>query len=93
MPTAKCSVNLGTGANLRTAHPQEMCRPLCSRDPRAAGASLLLPSVDWTDSERDLAMSRVLKLVGLKPSASAKRQENKARSGDRAPRAQAPQKT
>jgi hypothetical protein len=59
----------------------------------AAGASLLLTSVDWTDSERDLAMSRVLKLVGLKPAASAKRQENKARSGDRAPRAQAPQKT
>jgi hypothetical protein len=57
----------------------------------AAGASLLLTSVDWTDSQRDLAMSTVLKLVGFKPAAPAKRQGNKAR-GDPAPRATEPQK-
>jgi hypothetical protein len=47
----------------------------------AAGVSLLLTKADWTDSERDLAMSAVLKLVGFKPAAPAKRQGNKARSG------------
>jgi hypothetical protein len=57
----------------------------------AAGASLLLTSVDWTDSQRDLAISGVLKLVGFKRAAPAKRQGNKARSGERAPRAKAPQ--
>jgi hypothetical protein len=51
----------------------------------AAGASLLVTSVDWTDSQRDLAMSTVLKLVGFQPAAPAKRQGNKAR-GDPAPR-------
>ena len=59
----------------------------------AAGASLLLTTVDWTDSERDVAMSGVLKLIGLKPAAPAKRQGNKDSSGDRAPRAKAPEKT
>jgi hypothetical protein len=39
----------------------------------AAGASLLLTSVDWTDSQRDLAISGVLKLVGFKRAAPAKR--------------------
>jgi hypothetical protein len=45
----------------------------------AAGVSLLLTSADWTESERNLAMSAVLKLVGMKPPAPAKRQGNKAR--------------
>jgi hypothetical protein len=57
----------------------------------AAGASLLLTSVDWTDSERDLAMSAVLKLVGFKPAARATRKASKARSGA-APSAKAPRK-
>ena len=46
----------------------------------AAGHSLLLTSVDWTDSQRDLAISGVLKLVGFKPAAPAKRKGNKASS-------------
>jgi hypothetical protein len=45
----------------------------------AAGVSLLLTSADWTESERNLAMSAVLKLVGMKAPAPAKRQGNKAR--------------
>jgi hypothetical protein len=32
----------------------------------ATGASLLLTRADWTDSERDLAISAVLRLVGMK---------------------------
>jgi hypothetical protein len=59
----------------------------------AAGVSLLLTSVDWTESERNLAMSAVLKLAGFKPAAPAKRVGNKTQSGDRPPRAKAPQKT
>jgi hypothetical protein len=55
------------------------------------GTSLLLTSVDWTDSERDQAMSGVLKLLGLKPAAPATRKASKARSGER-PSAKAPQK-
>jgi hypothetical protein len=39
----------------------------------AAGASLLLTSVDWTDSERDLAILAVLRLVGMKVGAPAAR--------------------
>jgi hypothetical protein len=50
----------------------------------AAGVSLLLTSVDWTESERNLAMSAVLKLVGFKSAAPVKRQGNKPRSGDQA---------
>jgi hypothetical protein len=57
----------------------------------AAGGSLLLTSADWTDSERDMAMSSVLKLVGFKPAAPAKRKGDKAR-GDPAQRAKEPQK-
>jgi hypothetical protein len=59
----------------------------------AAGASLLLTSVDWTESERNLAMSAVLKLAGFKSAAPPRRQGTKTRSGDRAPREKAPQKT
>ena len=55
----------------------------------AAGASLLLTSVDWTDRQRDLAMSAILKLVGFKPAAAAKRLGNKAHRGQRAPSAKA----
>jgi hypothetical protein len=51
----------------------------------------LITSVDWTDSQRDLAMSTVLKLVGFKSAAQAKRQGNKARD-DPAPGAKEPQK-
>jgi hypothetical protein len=40
----------------------------------AAGASLLLTRADWTDSERDLAISTVLRLVGMKATAPSKRQ-------------------
>ena len=46
----------------------------------AAGVSLLLTSVDWTESERNLAMSAVLKLVGFKSAAPVKRQGNKPRT-------------
>jgi hypothetical protein len=57
----------------------------------AAGTSLLLTSVDWTDSERNLAMSGIMKLIGLKPADPAKRPGNNARAS--APRAKAAQKT
>jgi hypothetical protein len=33
----------------------------------AAGTSLLLTSADWTAKERHLAISPVLRLIGLKP--------------------------
>jgi hypothetical protein len=46
----------------------------------AAGESLLLTRADWTAKERDLAISTVLRLVGMKAAAPAKRQGNKARS-------------
>jgi hypothetical protein len=58
----------------------------------AKGASLLLTGADWTDSERDLAMSAVLRLVGFKPATRATRKTGKARSGE-TPSAKAPQKT
>jgi hypothetical protein len=58
----------------------------------ATGVSLLLTSADWTAKERDLALAGVLKLVGFKPAAPAKRQ-GKNRSDDRAPKAKAQQKT
>jgi hypothetical protein len=51
----------------------------------AAGTSLLLTSADWTAKERDLAISTVLRLVGMKAAAPAKRQGNNTRSGDVAP--------
>jgi hypothetical protein len=57
----------------------------------AVGASLLLTSVDWTDSERNLAMSAILRLVGFKAAAPATRKASKARSGE-GPSAKAPQK-
>jgi hypothetical protein len=57
----------------------------------AAGSSLLLTSVDWTDSERNLAMSGIIKLIGFKPADPAKRPGSNARRS--APRAKAPQKT
>jgi hypothetical protein len=58
----------------------------------AAGVSLLLTRADWTDSERDLALLTVLRLVGMKAAAPPKRQGNKAHSGQTAPRAKEPQK-
>ena len=58
----------------------------------AAGVSLLLTRADWTDSERDLALLAVLRLVGMKAAAPPKRQGNKAHSGQTAPRAKEPQK-
>jgi hypothetical protein len=59
----------------------------------AAGTSLLLTSADWTAKERDLAILAVLRLVGMKAATPAKRQANKAGSGDQAPRAKSPRKT
>jgi hypothetical protein len=57
----------------------------------AAGASLLLTRADWTDSERNLAMSAVLRLVGMKSAAPPRRKASKTRSGKA--NAKAPQKT
>jgi hypothetical protein len=51
----------------------------------AAGAPLLFTSADWTDSERDMALLAVLRLVGMKSAAPATRQANKPRSGDQTP--------
>jgi hypothetical protein len=59
----------------------------------AAGTSLLLTRADWTAKERDLAISTVLRLVGMKAAAPAKRQGNKPRSGDPESRARSPRKT
>jgi hypothetical protein len=57
----------------------------------AAGVSLLLTSADWTARERNQAMSAVLRLVGMKAAAPAKRKASKVRSGE-GPSAKAPQK-
>jgi hypothetical protein len=59
----------------------------------SAGESLLLTSADWTTKERDLAISTVLRLEGMKAAAPAKRQANKPRSGDQAPIVRSPRKT
>jgi hypothetical protein len=40
----------------------------------AAGTSLLLTSADWTAKERDLAISGILRLVGIKARAMANAQ-------------------
>lgn len=48
----------------------------------AKGASVLLTGAAWTDSERDLAMSAVLRLVGYKPATQPKPKAPKARSGE-----------
>jgi hypothetical protein len=53
----------------------------------AAGVSLLLTAAEWTDSERKVAMSAILRLVGFKAAAAA----SKARRGE-GPSAKAPQK-
>jgi hypothetical protein len=45
----------------------------------AAGTSLLLTSVAWTDSERNLAMSGIMKLIGFEPAGPASRPGNSAR--------------
>jgi hypothetical protein len=45
----------------------------------------LLTSADWTAKERDLPISAVLRLVGMKAATPAKRLGNKPRSGDQAP--------
>jgi hypothetical protein len=58
-----------------------------------AGTSLLLTTADWTARERDLAISAVLRLVGMKATAPAKQQGNKAGSGHRAPKAKRSQKS
>jgi hypothetical protein len=58
----------------------------------AAGVSLFLTRADWTDSERDLAILAVLRLIGMKAAAPPKRQGNKAHSGQTAPSAKAPPK-
>jgi hypothetical protein len=57
----------------------------------ATGVSLLLTAAEWTDSERKVAMSAILRLVGFKAAAPATRKASKARSGER-PSAKAPQK-
>jgi hypothetical protein len=59
----------------------------------AAGTSLLLTSADWTAKERDLAISTVLRLVGMKAAAPVTRQVNKPRSSDPMPRVRSPRKT
>jgi hypothetical protein len=56
----------------------------------AAGVSLLLTRAEWTDSERDLALLAVLRLVGMKAAAPATRKASKARSREAS--AKAPQK-
>jgi hypothetical protein len=63
----------GPSESATTRSEREACRP---RNPKAdryvveirdaTGASLLLTRADWTDSERDLAISAVLRLVGMK---------------------------
>jgi hypothetical protein len=58
----------------------------------AAGTSLLLTSANWMAKERDLALSAVLRLVGMKAPAPATRRGNKPRSGDQLPRAKLPRK-
>jgi hypothetical protein len=54
----------------------------------ATGVSLLLTAAEWTDSERAVATSAILRLAGHKPAAQSNR---KARS-DEAPTVKAPQK-
>jgi hypothetical protein len=57
----------------------------------ATGASLMLTAAEWTDSERKVAMSAILRLVGFKAAAPATRKASRARSGE-GPSAKAPQK-
>ena len=57
----------------------------------AKGASVLLTGAAWTDSERDLAVSAVLRLVGYKPATQPKPKAPKARSGE-TPNAKGPPK-
>jgi hypothetical protein len=47
----------------------------------AAGASLLLTSVDWTDSERHGTMASILRLLGHKP-ADPNPKTRRTRSGE-----------
>jgi hypothetical protein len=49
----------------------------------AAGTSLLLTSADWTAKERDLAISAIRRLVGMKGAVPTRRQGNKPRSSPR----------
>jgi hypothetical protein len=47
----------------------------------AAGTSLLLTTADWTAKERDMAMSAVLKLVGMKAATPPTREAKTLGSG------------
>ena len=47
----------------------------------AAGVSHFLTTADWTDSERDVAMAGILRLLGHKP-ADPKRNAREAHSGE-----------
>ena len=46
----------------------------------AMGASLFLTTADWTDSERDVAMAGILRLLGYRP---AKSRQKATRSSER----------
>ena len=48
----------------------------------ATGVSLMLTAAEWTDSERKVAMSAILRLVGFKAAAPATRKVSKARNGE-----------
>jgi hypothetical protein len=48
----------------------------------AKGASVLLTGAAWTDSERELAVSAVLRLVGYKPATQPNPKAPKVRSGE-----------
>jgi len=55
----------------------------------AAGVSHFLTTADWTDSERDVALAAILRLLGHRP-ADPKRQAREAHSGE--PRSAKPKK-
>jgi len=81
------------GPTFRPATPRKRPARYVVEIRDAAGASLLLTSVDWTDSERNQALLAVLRLVGKKAAAAATGQANKPRSGDPTPTARSPRKT
>ena len=91
METPKPCATPAKGERCIAAMPKERSARYVVEIRDATGVSLLLTAAEWTDSERKVAISAILRLVGFKAAAPATRKASKARSGE-GPSAKAPQK-
>jgi hypothetical protein len=91
METPKPCATPAKGERCIAAMPKERSARYVVEIPDATGVSLLLTAAEWTESERKVATSAILRLIGFKAAAPATRKASKARSGE-ASRAKTPPK-